>query len=89
MDRENPILLQPADPPQGWPRVEARHSAGGMVLAVFPGLRPTESPEYVLTLSRAGWAALVRLFARRYPATFGILAREELTPAWRGAREEP
>ncbi len=33
--------------------------------------------------------ALVRLFARQYPARFEILAREEIAAAWRRALQEP
>jgi hypothetical protein len=80
--------LQEADPAQGWPRVEARAITGGLALAGFRGPESDTLPDDVLSLSRAGWEALVRLFARRYPATFGILAREEITQAWRGALEE-
>jgi hypothetical protein len=86
--RHDPLPLQAADPQQGWPRVVARTILGGLGLAAFHGPLPYEIPDSVVSLSRAGWEALVRLYARRYPARFAALAREEMGAAGRRSFEE-
>ncbi len=79
--------LQPADPQQGWPRVVARRDPGGVTLLAFTRDRDVTATA-ALGLTAAGVAALVRWYARRYPARFADLAKDEIMAAWRGALEE-